>query len=1508
MPQLKRVDEFGAIDDEDFGAIDDTGAGEFGAVEDTASVAIDPAVNPLEVQSRVEEQQKAQAAAIVALKIQQQRQAAEDPDNWTLQETKDRFKQSPPKTIEEEAVQKAVLKKKTDQVKAVQDKIYPQAELTAAPPKNIFGKIRGQIEKTLGDVNMIESPEGRRAKSEVAYAIAKQHGLDPVEVEKHYEDYFFNPKYTGMKAGITPLDMVNAAMTPAVVAGIAMSPEVVLPALAVFGVLDKIVPTHELLKNTNLTRGARQGVELIDMALKGMAGGAAGAKTGAVLRAKFPAFKKYSDFWHGVMGKEPPVDPATPEQPAQAAKAMEVPKPKADPVVVKKFQAKVFSELEKTNAEGVAKGEALTGPEKAAQAWVVKNPEQARENYINRSVEEFKSDNVLSADIGKFAVDDPATGLKMTAARSRDFHEAGSAMTKAREAELLADKSTRELPTVFTAGGSGSGKSNLLRGKSEDTGHTLKDDYGIVYDTNMDGYDSAVLKIKKNLADGRHVDIMYVYRDPLVSWSAVLERVLTQDRIVPIVTHIKTHQFSLPTVKRIASEFAQDGRLRVSAIDNSFGKGEFKELKNLDEVPKFDYTGIEDKLYDTTRAAYQSGKITREHFQAAVEGSPKLEKRFLEEPSDVGPRGQEGVRAPESGGTPAAGLEPPKTEPPVTPLPSEPAPPAEKPVVKERSFIETVRTAEKTTPEVSQEVKGLYEVIPNKLTLERAREFVEKTPERAMDRIERGEINNAMDTATAAVLIDKAQFEGRIGEAVRLAEKTAARLTEMGQAIQAAYIYERLSPEGILLYAQRVVQQAKENIPQKARVKSFDKMAEALKDPDKAALAKKLGIPHISEAAAAELLKMAKEIKEMPDGRAKHVQTAVMLKKITDLIPKSLGQKISMLQTMAQLLNPKTFVRNVLGNLGFQAAEGLSDSVAVALDIAAALKTGKRTVYMPDVKTQAAGLKQGFKEGVEESLLGINLKEDTTKFTLPKNGVFDKGVLGALEKTLRISLGATDRAFYQAAFNQSIRDQMVSAKERGIDIKEPDAEMVERAHLLGLYRTFQDENVISRQFIALKKWFNLGKDWGIGDMVLKYPKTPANLIARGIEYSPFGFIKTVYELTKPLLGHEFNQEAFVRSTSRALTGSATLVGTGAILAQLGIISGKRSKDRDVSAARENVGIRDYQLNAAALKRFAMSGFDPEAAALREDDQLVTYDWFLPGSIGLALGANMVLDPKTNLVDRALNMGDRMLQASETLQEQPLVRGVKTLTQRQNIAEGLSDTFQDIPASFVPTLLNQIRQLTDNTARNTKDPNYFKEVYNKAIMRVPGASGTLPPKVTTLGEDKQMYQMGTNNPFNVFLNPAFVSKYKPDPVSKMVLEIWEMSGQTIQFPRVAQGKIKLGADTPEPVELTAEQYTEFQRYIGNKTDVLFTILADNESFMALDDEIKAKKLQGFLTDINTAAKIEILGYRPKKVPADVIGIIQAIGQDKRAIDTAGDSDEFGAKDDEEFGAMEEAVAP
>lgn len=766
--------------------------------------------------------------------------------------------------------------------------------------------------------------------------------------------------------------------------------------------------------------------------------------------------------------------------------------------------------------------------------------------------------------------------------------------------------------------------------------------------------------------------------------------------------------------------------------------------------------------------------------------------------------------------------------------------------LKSRGFIETVKESPKTVAEVGKEISSKYSPITNKETLRQADELIAKDFNAAQSMVEGPDKATALSNAIAIRLIDKAQIEGRFVDAVKLVERTAEKQTELGQAIQSLSMYNRLSPEGILQLAERTIRQG--------------------------------GGKPLSEtpSIAKDLRGMAEKIEGMPEGREKQIETALMLKKIVEQIPPTLGKKIAMVQTMAQLLNPKTMIRNILGNLTFQTTENIAQTLGSGLDIATSSLTGKRTVYAPDIIVQAKGIAQGLKEGTQEALLGIDLKNVATKFDLPKHGVFNKGVLGGFEKMLRVSLGAPDRAFYQSAFNDSLSKQMKLAG----GIKEPTAEMIEKAHLSGLYRTFQDDNVISNQFVGLKKWLNnwtvnvpwLKGEFGVGDLVIKYPKTPANILARGIEYSPFGFINTVMRMSEPLSGNKFNQEAFVQATSRATTGTVLLMGTGAILASLGIITGKKSKDKDVNATREAVGIRQYQINIDALKRFAMSGLDPEQAKIQKGDTLISYDWMQPSAIGLALGANMLLEPKSNIVDRTLNFGDRLLQSSETLQEQPLVQGVKTLTSRGNITEGLSDVLKGIPASFVPTILNQIKQLNDNVVRNTSDPNYFKEAYNKTIQRIPIASKSLPAQINVTGEEKQMYQGGTNNPFNVFINPSFVNKYKPDPVSEMVLGIWERSGERIQFPRVAEKNVKF-AGIKEMVELTAKQQMEYQKYIGNKTGVLFTILSGDEAFMSLPDEDKAKKLQKYLTDINSAAKIEVLGNKPKRVPSGVKRILE-----------------------------------
>lgn len=1478
-------------------------SGPIRTVDATPSAASDLNNNEFERTLRAEQERKqaaiTQAQAQAQAAAQQQAQQAADPKNWTLEQAKDHFKQNPPKNPGEEAAMNALLDQKKVQIRSIQDQIEgkqstgAQEEFRNPAPKNIFSQIGDKINKALGDAGIIESPEYKIAKSQNAYAIAKAHGLNPADVEKNYEAYALNPKYTGIMPGFgaeVPAEgggplrnteaVLNKIITPAVVAGIVTNPATVLPTLGVFMGIHTVGDMAGIgkgIEDSKLTPEAKAGVRLIRMFAEGAASGAGGVPAGKAIETKFPQFKQYSDFWHGILGKTPPAAAAAEGvQPAPEAVQKTAENPVGStqpdlnqpPAVYKAPAVDHPAMVDRVNQELIPanEGRTLTPEEQHAQNFTTGNPQAVVDNYLARIHDEYKTshDNVVSADSAKYAI----PGMKVE--NSGNYHEAASAFSKFWFEHLLKDPATKDKDVLFTAGVSGAGKTHntraLLSAKEQDYG-----DFAAVYDTNLNSLSTfenkmaAIEKSNEELGGSRGVIISLTHRDPVEAWvSGVLPRAAKQGRIVPIDAHIK-NALAPQAIAQIAEKYPD---VEVHVLEN---KGNNVSQIPLDKALPMEYTykELRDKLVSATEQAYADGKISKAAYETAIGPQGTAEAAVagggqgdsVQSPQDAA------IRTQPDGANPAGAVE-------------EPAAPSE----KTRKFITTVRESPNTVPEVANVVDSKYTPISNKETLIKAQDFVKNNYDEAVNLVEGSARATTEHNAVAQVLIDKAQQEGRFADAVRLVERTAEKQTELGQAIQSLSMYNRLTPEGILMTAQRAVNKAKDNIKQRAKVNYFDRVAKDLNEQDKDKLAKKLGIPHISEVVAGELRRMAEQIKDMPEGRDKEIETALMLKKISDQIPHSLGEKISMLQTMAQLLNPKTMVRNFLGNVGFMAMENIADVFATGLDVAASLRTGKRTVYLPNPLEQAKGFVQGGKEGTQEALLGVNLKGTQGKFTLPKSGVFDTGVLGALEKTLRLSLGVPDRAFYQAAFNQSLREQT-----RAAALDEPTDAMVERAHLIGMYRTFQDDNVLSNQFSKIKQWFNnwtvnvpgLEGKFGLGDLVIKYPKTPANILARGIEYSPFGFAKMIFAAARPAADGSFDQEAFVRSGARAFTGSTLLIGTGAILGAMGIISGKRSKDKDVSATREGVGIREYQVNIDALKRFAMSGLDPDQAKIQPGDRLVTYDWALPSSIGLALGANMVIDPKSSKVDKVLNFADAFAQASQTLQDQPLVQGIKTFTSKENLGEAVTNIIKDMPASFVPTLLNQVKQLTDNVSRNTKDPNYFKEVYNRAAQRVPGLSKTLPARVTPLGEDKQAYQLGSNNPFNVFLNPSFVTKYNPDPVSKMVLDIWENSGQTVQFPRVAQTKIKLG--TPEPVELTPSQYTAFQKYIGNKTDVLFNLLASKPGFMALDDETKAKSLQTFLTDINTAAKIEVLGYRPKRLSKDVATIMHSIARDKHQIE-------------------------
>jgi hypothetical protein len=121
------------------------------------------------------------------------------------------------------------------------------------------------------------------------------------------------------------------------------------------------------------------------------------------------------------------------------------------------------------------------------------------------------------------------------------------------------------------------------------------------------------------------------------------------------------------------------------------------------------------------------------------------------------------------------------------------------PVIRQRAFP---RTLERSGLPGGTERD--YTVVTNAESLQRATQRIETDGvDRAASDLAAKKDIGADDTATGILLIRQLQEQGQLEKAVDVAGDLSRKLTQAGQATQAASIVSRLSPEGVLLAAQR---------------------------------------------------------------------------------------------------------------------------------------------------------------------------------------------------------------------------------------------------------------------------------------------------------------------------------------------------------------------------------------------------------------------------------------------------------------------------------------------------------------------------------------------------------------------------------------------------------------------------------------------------------------------------------------------------------------------------------
>ncbi|MDF2800794.1 MAG: hypothetical protein K0S61_697 [Anaerocolumna sp.] len=766
----------------------------------------------------------------------------------------------------------------------------------------------------------------------------------------------------------------------------------------------------------------------------------------------------------------------------------------------------------------------------------------------------------------------------------------------------------------------------------------------------------------------------------------------------------------------------------------------------------------------------------------------------------------------------------------------------------ESRWKSTVQNDNNTDPELQRLLAKTiikYDISNNRDVLNVAKKMIDTDIDSAIKVVKETTVPTPETNAMSQLLIQRLQKDKRYNEAIELIEATSKNATTQGQAIQALSMWGRLTPEGMLRHVQSTFDKA--NVGnRKTRVGNLGDKIDGFQNK----VGKELKLtPELVDKITNEMT----DISKLEDGSyEKLFKTASLLADIDEMVPKSVSQKLSTIQAMAQLLNPKTVGRNIIGNTLFgQGLENVSQTLATGLDKGIGAFTGNRTTSLPSLSTQAKSFKEGLSQGIKESLAGVNTTNVTGKYELGKqNRTFKRSTgLGKLETAMNVSLQAPDRAAYKAAYDDTLRSMTKANNGQVTD------SMKAYADFTAKYRTFQDDSAISNTFKKLKKALNTvgfgkkdfegSKQFGLGDLVLKYAKTPANIIDRALDYSPaIGVIKGIARDSKKI----GTQKAFVDAMGRSLTGTGIML-LGYKLSKEGILTSKKAEKTSEDRFNRQIGQNPYSINIDAFSRWA----NGEDAKPQQGDKFISWDWAAPTALLFSMGGDIAQSQKENI-----NWGESISQglttSANTLLEQPLFTGVQNLTSFGDLPKGLMNTALGAANSFTPTALKQIAQVFDNTARNTYDPSPIKQAANQVIAKIPGASKTLEPQITTFGEERKNYNSsGLQRGFDIFANPSFTGTYSTNETTQKIKDIAESTGDVGIYPKVADKKITLQGQT---VQLTAKELKDYQQKIGQQ----YLSRAGSIVNSSKSDQDKAKQLESLLRDINTSAKEDIFRGR------------------------------------------------
>ena len=808
----------------------------------------------------------------------------------------------------------------------------------------------------------------------------------------------------------------------------------------------------------------------------------------------------------------------------------------------------------------------------------------------------------------------------------------------------------------------------------------------------------------------------------------------------------------------------------------------------------------------------------------------------------------------------------------------------ERPEGKIRKHYKSIIESSNTTKEaksIAKELMGTDTYVPetNKSQLVQADARINNSSPEAelkslMNRATTGGKIEAVDIAVGERLI---QYYSKVGDKTNLQEAiqaTAMAGTNAGKTVQALSMLNHQTPEGQATWIQRSVDKMNNELAKK-------KGGTITKDSDgNIKVINKQGKDITGKVDLFDLApEMIEKITSSKDKETMYKNIDSVYEELGNQVPKSTIEKIDSWRYFSMLANPRTHIRNMVGNVAMGKTQRIKDKLAGGIEGIVNKFNPEmertKTIAFANKKTKEF-VKEDFKNIDVQSRLELNENKYNPQSRLQnsrktfKHDIFEK-TLGKLFNLNDNLLEAEDGLGLKSSYKKALADYITSNK---IDVDNITDKQLSKARNYAIEQakeaTFHQANSIASAINQFSGKNKLTK--GVTDAVLPFVKTPMNVAKAGMEYNPVGLLKTLTYDTAKLRKGDININKYIDNLSKGLTGTGIAV-LGYALADAGMLKASGGDDDKKENYDEATGSQAYSIEIAG-KTYSL-------------------DWLAPVGIPLFTGAeaysiqksgteeknNVSSDDnkKINQILKSLeNWSNAMSKSMSPMSEMSMISGLTSALSSYNedkLSAMGTNAVKSYVNQFVPTLIGQIAKTSDEYERSTTSTK--TGLISKAIdqtklqitSKIPGLRKTLPVKTDIWGNKQKQEENLPIRALNNFINPSTVKEVTKDKVDNEINNLYSKNGEKSVLPVSSIDKtFKIDGTT---YRMTSEEYSKYKTDYGKNSYNLINNLISTKQYQKLTDNQKQKAIENIYTYVKEKNKVNYAKSVNKEVKTSTL---------------------------------------